>query len=64
MYINRTILINAMSKNDMKQSDLARGAGLTNANVSRIINGKQGVNISTVNKLSKCLAVKPQELII
>lgn len=60
--INIGALIDNMTKNHVNQSQLAKGAGITNKTISNLINGRSGARIETVNKMAAFLNCAPSDL--
>lgn len=56
-------LLDAMRKNNVSQEELATGAGISPATVSRIVNGKSMSRVRTVYKISAFLGCAPSELV-
>lgn len=62
MKVNVNNLINSMSVKNVNQSQLAKGAGIRQATVSEVVNGKRGLQIGTINKIAAFLECKPADL--
>jgi plasmid maintenance system antidote protein VapI len=62
MKVNVNYLVNAMCSRNINQSQLAQGAGVRPATISEVINGKRGLQIGTINKISAFLGIQPEKL--
>jgi transcriptional regulator with XRE-family HTH domain len=63
MRVNTQNLIGAMCRKNIDQAELAHGAGVAQGTVSAAVNGKRGLRIETINKISAFLDMKPEELV-
>jgi transcriptional regulator with XRE-family HTH domain len=63
MRINTCSLVGAMCRKNVSQSELARGAGVTEATISTAVNGKRALSVRTINKIARFLEVEPEELV-
>lgn len=62
MKVDVKALVDTMSRNHVNQSQLAKGAGITNRTVSDIVNGKSGARVETINKMAVFLGCAPSDL--
>lgn len=62
MKVNTSTLLNSMSEKGINQRQLAKGAGIQDYTVSRIINGKLSPHITTVGKIAAFLGCEVSEL--
>lgn len=62
MKVNTSTLIDSMNKKGINQRQLAKGAGIQDYTVSRIINGKLSPHIATVGKIAAFLGCEVSEL--
>lgn len=62
MKVNTSILLNSMNEKGINQKQLAKGAGIQDYTVSRIINGKLSPHITTVGKIAAFLGCEVSEL--
>jgi transcriptional regulator with XRE-family HTH domain len=53
-----------LQKRGVKQTELAKIAGLKQESISRLVNQTRRPNLQTVNKIAKALKLKPWELFV